>query len=249
MSVTKIFEEGGYRFIPAVFQYSAGVTALAGYRIVRVRFSKLLTLSEGFRQIEAWLNNAKRPVTALCACELRSPAPFSETGFREFNEHYVGTLEKWRIMREAINPIARSNVCPVADAPHEPSFYSFSYTETSEAVHNSFVIAGGGEAPEGRANYRDHIVRLGDVGPDGLKEKVHYVLGEMERRMNSLGFTWADTSAVQAYCAHDIGRLFASDIAPRASKHAGLTWQYARPPIVDLEYEMDCRNVPVELII
>ena len=151
-------------------------------------------------------------------------------------------------MRDGVNPIARSNVCPVLDPPLEPSLYAFSYTELASSSPSSFVIAGGGEAPEGRANYRDHIVRLGDVSPDGLKAKVAFVLDEMERRMQGLGFTWRDTNAVQTYTMHDIGKLLASEIAPRASKHTGLIWQFARPPIVDLEYEMDCRSVPVEYV-
>ena len=34
--------------------------------------------------------------------------------------------------------------------------------------------------------------------------------------------------------------------APRAN---GLTWHYARPPVRDLEYEMDCRAVAEERVI
>ena len=29
----------------------------------------------------------------------------------------------------------------------------------------------------------------------------------------------------------------------------GLTWHFARPPVVDLEYEMDCRRVLRETVI
>ena len=32
------FSPGGYRFLPSVFQYSAGVAALPGHAIERVRF-------------------------------------------------------------------------------------------------------------------------------------------------------------------------------------------------------------------
>ena len=35
---TLTFEPGGYRFIKSIFPYSAGVAAMPGYRIVRVRF-------------------------------------------------------------------------------------------------------------------------------------------------------------------------------------------------------------------
>ena len=33
----------GYRYIPAVFQYSAGVAALPGFRIERIRFAEPAT--------------------------------------------------------------------------------------------------------------------------------------------------------------------------------------------------------------
>src|SRR4051794_16462120 len=46
------------------------------------------------------------------ACELRSPAPFTDDGFRAFNESYVGALERWGVFRDGGNPVARSNVCP-----------------------------------------------------------------------------------------------------------------------------------------
>ena len=39
---------GGYRYIPGVFQYSAGVRALPGHRIERVEFQKPVPLLAGF---------------------------------------------------------------------------------------------------------------------------------------------------------------------------------------------------------
>ena len=46
------FAAGGYRFLPSVFQYSAGVIALPGHAIRRVRFKAPLTLKAGFEQAE-----------------------------------------------------------------------------------------------------------------------------------------------------------------------------------------------------
>ncbi len=106
------FPAGGYRYVHGVFQYSCGVAALPGYRIERVRFHRPVPLAEGFRRIESILTAAGRPPTAFCACELRSPEPFTEDGFRAFNKIYVVTLEKWGIVSGERNPIARSNVCP-----------------------------------------------------------------------------------------------------------------------------------------
>ena len=75
---TADFSAGGYRFIPGVFQYSGGVVASAGYRVMRIRFMTPVALAQGFRGIERILSEFGRPTTAFCACELRSPAPFSE---------------------------------------------------------------------------------------------------------------------------------------------------------------------------
>jgi hypothetical protein len=243
------FERGGYQFVEGVFQYSAGVAAGPGHRIVRVQFRRSVPLEEGFRQIEKIIGAAARPLTAFCACELRSPAPFTESGFAAFNKIYVGTLERWSIYDGKTNPVARSNVCPAIDPPAEPSFHAFSYTETAADAEPSFIVAGSGEAPEGRGNYRDHIVRLGDISPEGIREKARFVLGEMERRMGALGFGWKDTTATQLYTVHNVHPFLADEIVGRGAARSGLTWHYNRPPVVDLEYEMDCRGVGIERVV
>ncbi len=248
MSQTMPFDAGAYRFVPGVFQYSAGVVAMAGYRIVRIRFREPLPLAEGFARAEALIKAANRPLTAFCACELRSPAPFSELGFNKFNKQYVETLSRWGIFDGTTNPVARSNVCPEIDAPVEPSFYAFAYTEPSPGAAPSFVVAGSGEAPEGKANYRDHVIRHGDVSPEGLREKARFVLGEMERRLSTLGFAWRDTTATQVYTVHDLHPFFAEEIVRRGAARFGLTWHYNRPPVDGLDYEMDCRSVALEVV-
>ena len=247
MSV-QVFAPGGYRFAEGVFQYSAGVAALPGYRIVRVRFRAPVPLAEGFERAAQIIHASGRPLTALCACELRSPAPFTESGFADFNKVYVGTLERWEIYDGKTNPVARSNVCPEIDPPSEPSFHAFSYTEAEPAAEPSFVIAGSGEAPEGRNNYRDHIVRLGDLSASGLREKARFVLHEMERRMATLGFGWPDVTATQVYTIREIHSFLADEIVRRGAANAGLIWNYCRPPVVDLEYEMDCRGLTIERV-
>jgi len=146
------FPAGGYRYVPGVFQYSWRVPALPGWRIERVRFTAPVPLAEGFRRIETFLQEVGRPTSALCACELHSPAPFTEQGFQAFNQVYVGTLDRWGIYRNGVNPVARANTCPVAAAPTEPGFHTFCFTScTAPDAPLSFVVAGSGEAPEGRA--------------------------------------------------------------------------------------------------
>jgi hypothetical protein len=240
---------GNYRFIPAVFQYSSGAAADSGFEIERVRFDKLVPLTEGFAKIAKYIQATRRPLTAFCACELRSPAAFTEDGFRAFNQHYVKTLAEWGLFDGTINPVARSNVCPEIDPPAEPSFYAFSFTRPSSSAAPSFVIAGGAEARGGPGSYPERIVRYRDLSPDGLKEKVRFTTAEMERRLAEFGFTWDDTTAAQAYTVHDFHPVVVDGLVRRGATRSGLTWHFARPPVVDLEYQMDCRRVLREMVI
>jgi hypothetical protein len=243
------FAAGNYRFIPAVFQYSGGAAADSGFEIERVRFDRMPPLAEGFARIANHIQAAGRPLTAFCACELRSPAAFTDDGFRKFNEHYVKTLAAWGLFDGSVNPVARSNVCPEIDPPAEPSFYAFSFTRPSQHTTPNFVISGSGEAREGTGSYSERSVRYRDLSPDGLKEKVRFVVGAMESRMAEFGFGWKDATATQVYTVHDFHPVSAEELVRRGAARSGLTWHFARPPVIDLEYEMDCRRVTRETVI
>jgi hypothetical protein len=247
--MTHDFPAGNYRFIPAVFQYSSGAAANPGFVVERVRFDRLVPLAEGFAQVASYIQAAGRPLTSFCACELRSPAAFTEDGFRAFNQHYVKTLAEWGLFDGSTNPVARSNVCPEVDPPAEPSFYAFSFTTPSASATPSFVIAGGAEARGGAGSYPERIVRYRDLSPEGLKEKVRFTVGEMQNRLAALGFGWSDTTAAQAYTVHDFHPVIADELVRRGAVRSGLTWHFARPPVIDLEFEMDCRRVPREMVI
>ena len=247
---TQSLTGGGYCYIPAVSQYSAGVVAESGFRIERVRFARVLPLAEGFARIEQHLAAAGRPNTAFCACELRSPAPFTEDGFRAFNAVYIETLKRWGLMSGDVNPVARSNVCPEVDPPAEPGFHAFCYTVPASDAAPSFVVAGSGEAPEGGGDYRDHAIAPGDVSPAGLRRKAVFVLEAMESRLAALGFDWRAVTATQVYTVHDIHPFLADELVRRgAMRSGGLTWHFNRPPIQLLEYEMDCRGVAAEFVL
>jgi hypothetical protein len=279
--MTATIDREGYRYIPGPFQYSAGVAARPGYAIERVRFANPVPLLDGFRRIETFLRDAGVPLTAFCACELRSPAPFTDAGFIAFNRDYVGTLERWGLFANDRNPVARSNVCPELDPPSTPSFHAFSYvTPQAGAPHSpvagaphspvagaphspaagaphspaagaphSYVIAGSGESQEGSGPYRDKTIRYGETSLDAMAEKARYVLGVMETRMAALGGAWGSTTAVQVYTVHDLYPFLGSEIVRRGAARHGLTWQFCRPPVIGLEYEMDCRCVATERVL
>lgn len=251
--MTREFSPGNYRFIPAVFQYSSGVCALDGFEIERVRFDRLTPLAEGFARAAAYIRGAGEKLTSFCACELRSPTAFSESGFLAFNQHYVKTLAEWGIFDGTTNPVARSNVCPEIDPPAEPSFYAFSFVRPLGGQHRpatpDFVIAGSAETRAGGGSYPERIVRYRDLSPDGLTEKVSFTVGVMENRLAAFGCGWGETTAAQAYTVHDFHPVMTEELVRRGAARSGLTWHFARPPVVDLEFEMDCRRVSREVVI
>lgn len=254
MAEVSVFEAGGYRYIPAVFQYSGGVAAERGYEIERARFTNPLPLADAYAAVEAYLKSLGRPTTAFAACELRSPEPFSEQGFIDFNKVYVLTLERWGIYRggeQFVNPVARTNVAPMYDKPREPVMHGFSYTVPARqpGARRSFMTSGGGESLGKGKTHRARIIRLDDTSPEGLREKVEAVVGEMERRLKLLGFEWRDAVTTQAYTVQNIGHLVGEVIAARGGCSGGLVWTYARPPIVGIDFEMDVRGAARELMI
>ena len=244
---TRLFAPRGYRFLPFAFQYSGGAVAEPGFVIERVRFRRLVPLADGFDAIEAHLARLGRPPTALCACELRSPAQFTEAGFIAFNRHYVERLAGWDIFRDEVNPVARTNVCPEIDPPETPSFHAFSYTVPGS--DGGFVVAGSGETRAGEGGYGERIVRLGDTSVEGLREKIRVVLAAMEERLGGLGLGWGDVTATQLYTVCDPHPFLAEEIIRRGAMPAGLTWHYARPPVEGLEVEIDVRGVAREYVV
>ena len=249
MNVLHTFEPGGYRFLQGGFPYSQGVIAMPGFAIVRVCLARPVGVAAGFDAIAAHLGAVERPLHALCAAELRSPRPFTMDGFKDFNRGYVDALSRWGIVRDGLNPVARSNVCPVFAPPAEPSFFAFSYTVPTATIAPGadFVVAGSGEWSEDQP-FPEGIVARGDVSAAGLAAKARYVLSTMRARAVALGGDWAALSAAQVYTAHDIHPLLASHFAAEALTGIGLTWHVCAPPILELEFEMDVRRVGRERV-
>ena len=237
----------GYSFLEGIYPYSSGVVANPGFEIVHVTLNSWLPWQDGMQQARRFVESEGGGVEQLCAFELRCPRPHSMGGFIGFNEAYRNMLEQWGLVVDSQNPIARTNVAPVEDAPDETVLHAFSFVRPSRHACRTFVVAGGGELIGPLAV--ENIVRAGDVTPDALREKATVVMNLMLQRLRGLGGVPADLTTIDVYTAHDAPTLITHAVTPELTDSpAEVVWFKARPPIIDIEFEMDMRAT-VEVIL
>ena len=193
-------------------------------------------------RIRSFLESEGRDRHALCGVELRCPEPHTMDGFIEFNREYRELLREWDLLEGEANPIARTNVAPVIDAPTESVVFGFSYTAPCNHQRSTFVVAGGGELP-GELDAA-HIVRAGETDEDAMLAKAQCVVKIMQDRLAALGDDALLTS-INVYTAHALRRLLTDVVLPGipAAARLGAHWHFARPPVQQIEFEMDMRGV------
>ena len=241
---------GNFQFLKGIGPFSSGVVAHSSYEIVHVTFHPLPPLQRGFELIERHLQRNKRPLNALCGMELRIPQPLSRQAFNEFNQPYINKLAGWNLFVDGLNPVARTNVAPVVNPVSEPSVYGFSYTVPAQYEGVTFVVSGLPEVQLKESGTYD-IISHGDTSTAGLRKKAEHVLQGLTARLQGLQVTWAEVTTVEVYTVHDLHPLLATTILPAlqgANRH-GIRWHYARPPVVEIECEMDVRGVHQEMIL
>ena len=135
------------------------------------------------------------------------------------------------------------------DIPDQVSMLAFSYTVPASGSRRTFTLAGGGDARGGSAPYHERVVRFGDTSPEALREKVVFVIEEMQARLKALGFSWQDAVSTQAYTVQNIGHLIGEELGRRGAMAGGLVWYYVKPPVIGLEFEMDVRGYARELVL
>ena len=243
--------KGGFQFLRGSGPYSSGAVAARGFEIVHAILNPAPSLWPAFEIVESHLRRDERPVSALCGMELRIPQALSIEAFNEFNQPYIDRLKAWGTHINELNPVARTNVAPDVNTVREPRVYGFSYTVPSDYEGKTFVVAGAGELSS-NALASDNIVSRGDVSATGLKAKAERVVGGiMTERLAGMEVDWTDVTQSNVYTVHNIHPLMASTIIPAlqaASRH-GIRWHFARPPVLEIEFEMDMRGVRREIML
>ena len=239
--------QGGYSFLKGgMHPFSGGVVCQKGHALTRVRFRAALPLAEGLAKAASFIKAQGRPLAALAACELRSPAPMSLADFAAFNRHYVEVLKANGFPSEAPFPMARSNVAPTLAPPATNTLFAFTYaTTTTEAqARPDFLISGKAEIMDEPRT----VIAEGDPSPAGTEKKASYVFQELRIRVEELGCQWADITGVQIYTPRSL-----DPVVPLLKRiglaHVGVTLHPAYPPVAPYEFEVDVRSVSVERVL
>ena len=243
---------GHYQFLKGIDPYSAGVVANPGHEIIFVTLRDPPAWGLGFDFVDTYLKAEGRDRAALCAIQLRCPRPYPVEGFVAFNDQYRKVLADWDLLRDGLNPVARTNVAPDYAPPAEPLMHAFAYTVPAAVTNRppSLVIAGAGELRDG-VLVAEGIVRQGDTSPEAMREKAAYVMKVMEARLDGLGARWDLLNQINVYTVHPLEGFIEDVVLNRLgpARRMGIHWHHTRPPIVDIEFEMDMRGVHRELIL
>jgi hypothetical protein len=242
---------GNFHFTKGSPFYASAVRADPGFQIVRTTFERPLPLNAGFAAIQRELQSCGRAVQALCGMELRAQDPYADRPlFMDFNAKYVERLKDMGLLADGLVPITRANLAVHDGSVKEQCVYAFTYTVPSKTERVTF-------ATSAIADLRRHAdgsvenVASGDVSARGLREKVSFVIGEVDEKLKEIGASWDLATQVRIYTMHQIGPLIPEIILPMIGSSAlhGLTWHYVYPPVVGLELEIDVRGVLREQLI
>jgi hypothetical protein len=239
--------QGGYSFLKGgTHPFSGGVACHKGHALTRVRFRAPLPLADGLAKAAAFIKAQGRPLSALAACELRSPAQMSLADFAAFNRTYVEQLKANGFPAEAPFPMARSNVAPTLAPPSTNTLFAFTYSVAAAEAQErpDFLISGKAEIIDEPRT----VIAEGDPSPAATEKKASYVFEQLRIRVEELGCQWTDITGIQIYTPRSLDPVV--PLLKRIGLAAvGVTLHPAFPPVAPYEFEVDVRSVGVERVL
>ena len=226
---------GNYRFLGMTGRpFSGGAVADDGYDIVHARFERPLPLDAGLAAAAEHVAAAGRPVQSIAGFELRVAKPLTTSDFDSFNQGYVTRLKALGLEVDGLMPAGRTNVAASVGAVSEPSVYAVSYTIAGPRRGRAFVVSG---APE-------------DSGDD-TAARLDSIVRILSGRLEELGVSWDDATAIQLYGVDDIQAHVVEKLLRDAGGGAvhGIRWFPSLPPVEGLKLEIDVRSAGTELVL
>ena len=217
MTPVQSFAPGGYRFIPAVFQYSGGVAAEPGFRIERVTFPQ--ARAAGGRASSASQRSSRRAAgrsrpsaPASCDRPSRSPTRASAASTRSTSRRWrngASTTAKPRPIRSRAATSA-----PSCTSRPSPRFHAFSFTVASTAAkRRPSSSPAAARRREGGATYRERTVRYGETERRRDAREGRLRAGrDGAAACGCSASAWSDTTATQVYTVHDLHPFLADEI-------------------------------------
>ena len=100
-------------------------------------------------------------------------------------------------------------------------------------------------------NWLNAALCAGETSPEALLEKAKCVAEIMTSRLDNLGGHPDLLSTIDVYTVHSLRPLLEEVLLSKipAVARLGVHWYFTRPPIVDIEFEMDMRGVLREEIV
>ncbi|BCX04082.1 MAG: hypothetical protein KatS3mg053_2020 [Candidatus Roseilinea sp.] len=246
--------EGNFSYLEGSGTYCRGVIADPGFTLIHATFRHVIPVAQAFEAIRHHLSSVGRPMAALCGAEVRVPQPLTFEGFGTFNKTYIALLDQYGLRQDGRATMTRTNVAPLptAIAPSEPGLFAFTYTapRTHHDDRKAFIISGVGELKDGPPA-RASIVRVGETTPDAMREKAEFVMHAIAQTLGALGTTWDDATQVNLYTAYVEGGYLDDAVFARIGSAAryGVHWIYSKPPIQEIEFELDARGTSAELFL
>src|SRR4029077_15159408 len=116
-------------------------------------------------------------------------------------------------------PAGRTNVAPVVGGVTEPSVYAVSYTVPGRRSRRAFVVSG---APEEEG--------------DDTATMLESIMRVLSARLDELGVSWEDATAIQLYGVDDFQHLVVDKVLGKTGGTAihGVQWFPSLPPIEGL---------------
>jgi hypothetical protein len=235
--------DSGFAYLPGGPRpFSAGVIALPGHALVRVRPRAALPLARGFAFIASHLAARDLGQNALAGLEIRSPAAMTPAEFAAFNRGYATLLRGHGFLPDETFPIARSNMAPLFDPPREAVLHAFTYAAPGGGGSQDFLISGKPELREDPPG----IVADGDASPAGMEEKARFVIDALRATTKNLGGDWRQLTGAQAYTVRPLGDAMAA-LRESGLTTLGITLVPGYPPVTGLDFEIDVRAIGAEL--
>jgi hypothetical protein len=244
--------EGNFSYLPGSTIYCRGAVADKGFSMAHATFKAPVPLARAFADIKTHLYSIGRPMQALAGLELRIPKPLSFDGFGALSVQYTKLLDKFGLRVGADATTTRTNVAleRIDLAPKQPGVYGFTYTIPGArgGGRTGFIGSGIGELD---GNDRNAIIALGKTNDKAMRAKAEWVMSAIAAQLAELGVKWSDVSNTNIYTVHGVDK-YVEDVVLGVMGPAaryGVHWMFTRPPIDEIEFELDVRGTSQELFL